>query len=106
MRAGLLNDNCKIFVPVSEKNEVGELVTEYVCACHCKCRVIYGSGNWETENIGEVVHNQIQIFEVRIYHYVDNRDFIEWNGQKYRVVDVKVDNQQRKKVIATQKVND
>lgn len=106
MRAGLLNDNCKLLVPVTTKNEVGELVTEYVCASHMKCRVIYGSGYRSTENIGEIVHNKTQIFEVRIYHVIDNYDFIEWNGQRYRVVDVTADNQQRKKVITTEKVND
>lgn len=106
MRAGLLNDRIKLLVPVQTQNEVGELVTEYVCSSHMKCRVIYGSGSRDLENIGEIVHNKQQIFEVRHYHKIDDFDLIEWNGRRYRITDVTHDNQQRKIIITTEKIND
>ena len=106
MRAGLLRESIKILVPVTRKNEVGELVTDYVDNCEIKARVIYGRGSRDIENIGEVVHNKAQIFEVRHYQKVDDFDHIEWNGKQYRITDITVDNQSQKKIITVDKIND
>lgn len=106
MRAGLLRDVITLYVPSYVRNDVGELVTTYNENCKLKARVIHQTSNRAVENVGEVRHNQNQIFEVRIYNKIDDFDIIGWSGYKYRIIDISTDTQNQKKVITTEKIND
>lgn len=105
MRAGLLNEEIVILRPETSRNEFGEQVTEYKPHYKTKARVLHNSGQRDIVN-GEILHSYIKVAEVWKYVDVVETDWIEYDGKKYRILEIEPDKRQQKKALKFELVNE
>jgi hypothetical protein len=105
MRAGILTENITIKRPTVEKNAYGEEVVSYDTIWTTRARVVHTGGGRTVEN-ESIFYNQTKTLEVRDYVPVDYYDIIEWDGRKYRVIDIEPFKAQQKTSIKIELIND
>lgn len=105
MRAGLLKEKINIITPELTTNDYGEQTTEWLLKYSTRARLIHNSGN-RIEPNGEVFYSHIKTFEIRDYVPVDDFDRIIWNDKQYRILDIEPNEEQMKKIIKVELVND
>ena len=105
MRSGLLKDKIEIYRSKTTTNDFGEKVQNYVYISSTRARVINNSGSRENSN-GEIFFADNKIFE--IYKYVDiiETDYILLKNKKYRILSIEEVDDQNKKVINTELINE
>lgn len=105
MRAGILTENITIKRPTVEKNAYGEEVTEYEVIWTTRARVVHTGGGRTVEN-ESIFYSQTKTLEVRDYVPIDYFDIVEWDGRKYRVIDIEKFRTQQKQQIKIELIND
>jgi len=105
MRAGLLKELIQIITPQLEINDFGEQTTEWVNKYETRARLIHTNGGRVNSN-GEIFYSHMKTFEVREYVPIDDFDRIVWNDKQYRILDIEPDDDQMKKIIRVELVND
>lgn len=105
MRCGLLKDNIDIYRPISNQNEFGEIVQEYIPWYCTRARAVSNGGSRELMN-NEIFYPYRKIFEVHQYVDVKETDIIHYDNKKYRILSIDLDRSQMKKVIMTELIDD
>ncbi len=105
MQAGILTENITIKRPTVTKNAYGEEVTEYEVIWTTRARVVHTGGGRIVEN-ESIFYNQTKTLEIREYVPVDYYDIVEWDGRKYRVIDIEPFKKQQKQQIKIELIND
>ena len=105
MQAGLLDTQITILRPEISRNEFGEQTEEYKPHYKTKARVLHNSGQRDIEN-GEILHNYIKTIEIWQYVGITETDWIEYDGKKYRIIEIEPDKRQMKKIIRIELVNE
>lgn len=106
MRAGLLTKPISIFQPITEINEFGEQLQQYVLKYNTRARVLHDSGNRTIDN-NAIFYPYQKTFNVRSYVPVSEYDQIEFEGKRYRVITIENRVEARNdKLVITELVND
>lgn len=87
MRAGLLNRIISIEQPSVGREEYGATTRNWEHLCKTRSKVTYSSGSRLNEN-NEIVFAYEVIFTIRIYHKVNERMRIKYNGRYYRILSI------------------
>lgn len=106
MRAGLLNKKIKILRPTIQRNEYNEEVETYNEIAATRARVIYNNGQRSLEVNSEVHYDYQLTFEVWKYVDIKENDYIEFLCKKYRVISIEISDEQNKKIIRVDEVNE
>mgnify|MGYP003751619449 CR=1 FL=1 len=106
MRTGLLKDKIDIYRSITDTNEFGEQIQNYVCIFSTRSRIINNNGSRENSN-GEIFYSYTKIFEVWKYvDIVENTDYILYKNKKYRILSIEENDEQNKKIINTELINE
>ena len=105
MRCGLLKDKIDIYRPISNQNEFGEIVQEYIPWYCTRSRIISNGGSRTLLN-NEIFYPYRNIFEVHQYVDVKETDIIHYDNKKYRILSIDLDRSQMKKVIMTELIDE
>lgn len=105
MQAGLLNEEIVILRPETTRNEFGEQVTEYKPNYKTKARILHISGQRDILD-GEILHSYIKTIEIWQYVGITETDWIEYDGKKYRILEIEPDKSQMKKIIRLELINE
>lgn len=105
MKAGILNEQINIYGIVSIINRYGEQQDNLVLKCTTRANVSWNTGGRAIEN-NEIVYNYTKTFTVRSYVEVENVDFIEWQGMKYRIISIEKRRGYNGKIILAELVNE
>lgn len=105
MRAGLLKEKIDIITPEITTNDYGEQTTEWVLKYSTRAKLVHTSGNRIQPN-GEIFYSYVKTLEIRDYVPVDDFDRIVWNNKQYRILDIEPNEDQMKKIIRMELVND
>lgn len=105
MRTGLLNKVIYIYRPATTVNDYGEKIQTYEEHYKTRSRVTYTGGSRSIEN-QEIVYPYTVNFEIWKHVDVNEKDYIHFNGKRYRITNITEDDTQNKKVINTELVNE
>lgn len=87
MMAGQFNEIVKIYETVEEANDYGERIITQNLISTTRAKVEDTGGNRNTEN-NEIVYSHNKTFYLRSYAPVADTSIIEFDGKKYRVLNV------------------
>lgn len=106
MQAGRLNEKITIQRQKYSKGEYGDQkIQEWYDLKDTKACVRYISGGRVDEN-NELFFGNNTIFEIRIYHDIQNLDRIKWDNQLYRIMNIEKDKIVQRKIITTELINE
>ena len=105
MNAGTLTEVITIYKPIKTKNKFGEETIELFFKTKTRARLIHNGGGKGIVNF-EAFYSHNKIFQVRDYNPIEEFDVIEWNGQKWNVIDITPIKQQMMKQIVVELKND
>lgn len=105
MQAGILTETITIQQPSINQNGYGANSIVWTDYIRTKSAVTYNNGNRYNEN-NEIIFTYQVTFTIRIYHQLDERMRIVWNGNKYRILSIEPDKHQQKLVIKTELINE
>lgn len=106
MRAGLLNSVISVEKPEVVSDEFGANSLKWVQHIpKTRAKVTYSSGSRVNEN-NEIIFAYEVIFTVRIYHQIDERMRIRWEGKNYRILSIEEDRQLQQLNIKTELINE
>lgn len=105
MESGRLNEIITVERPTIDQNGFGGNDIHWNEVIRTKAAVQFVSGNRTNEN-KEIVFNYSKIFTVRYYHKIDEKDRIEWNGKKYRILSLQYDKGKQFLRIVTELINE
>lgn len=105
MQAGLLKECITIEQPTIRQNVYGANELEWSKLVDTRAFVNYTSGNRMTAN-NEVVWSYQINFTIRIYHKVNEKMRIIWQGRKYRILAIEPDKDKQKLTIRTELINE
>ena len=106
MRAGLLNNIISVEKPEVISDEYGANSLKWVQHIpKTRAKVTYGRGSRTNEN-NEITFAYEVIFTIRIYHKVDERMRIQWEGKKYRILSIQEDRTLQQLTIKTELINE
>lgn len=105
MNAGVLNNIITIQEPTVIQNEFGANAIEWTDLITTRAQVTYNSGSRVNEN-NEVIFNYEKIFTIRVYHQINERMRIIWEGKKYRILSIEEDKHKQKLTIRTELINE
>lgn len=67
--------------------------------------VQYDSGNRMNES-NEIIYTYTKTFTIRVYHKVDEKDRIRWDGKYYRILSIEKDKDKQNLTIKTELINE
>jgi head-tail adaptor len=102
--AGRLNEVIDIYSPVITINEYGEGESNMVKTYTTRARVENGSGSRGNQN-NEITFSYYFTMYVRRYVPVTEKDEIEWQGNRYRILAIQVRREENDKIISTERIN-
>lgn len=105
MQAGKLKEIITVRKPIIVKDEYGSTQTEWVEVFTTRANVIHQSGNKQVENY-EVFHTYTKIFEIRLFHFVDEKMRISYNGKNYNILSIEPNKELQKIIIITELLNE
>jgi len=105
MNAGRLNEIIKIQSFEVDKNEYGANGVIWKDKITTRANVQFQNGNRINEN-NEVVFTNLISFTIRIYHNVNEKDRIEWNGKSYKIISIEPNKQKQFLTIKTELINE
>lgn len=106
MRAGLLNSVISVEKPEVVTDEFGANTLNWVQHIpKTRAKVTYNSGSRANTN-NEIIFAYEVVFTVRIYHQIDERMRIRWEGKKYRILSIEEDRTLQQLTIKTELIND
>ena len=106
MRAGLLNNIISVEKPEVISDEFGANSLKWVQHIpKTRAKVTYSSGSRTNEN-NEITFAYEVVFTIRIYHKVDERMRIIWEGKKYRILSIEEDRTLQQLTIKTELINE
>ena len=106
MRAGLLNSIVSVEKPEVISDEFGANSLKWVQHIpKTRAKVTYNSGSRANTN-NEIIFAYEVVFTVRIYHQIDERMRIRWEGKKYRILSIEEDRTLQQLTIKTELIND
>nr|DAJ20154.1 MAG TPA: putative head tail adaptor [Siphoviridae sp. ctTYz13] len=105
MNAGRLNEIIKIQSFEIDKNEYGANGVNWIDKITTRANVQFQSGNRINEN-NEVVFTNLISFTIRIYHNIDEKDRIEWNGKSYKIISIEPNKPKQFLTIKTELINE
>lgn len=106
MRAGLLNSVISVEKPEVVTDEFGANTLKWVQHIpKTRAKVTYNSGSRANTN-NEIIFAYEVVFTVRIYHQIDERMRIRWEGKKYRILSIEEDRTLQQLTIKTELIND
>lgn len=106
MRAGLLNSIIAIEKPETVSDDFGANSLKWVNHIpKTRAKVTYSSGSRANEN-NEIIFAYEVIFTVRIYHQINERMRIIWEGRKYRILSIEENKELQQLTIKTELINE
>ena len=105
MQAGLLKECITIEQPTISQNVYGANELEWSKFVDTRAFVNYTSGNRMTAN-NEVIWSHQVNFTIRVYHQVNEKMRIIWQGRKYRILAIEPDKNKQKLTIRTELINE
>lgn len=105
-RAGLFNEIINIYKVSYTTNEYGESIQSYTLCYTTRAKVTHDNGNRVMEN-NEIFYTYSKTFTVRSYVPVGERDVVEYDGKKYRIISI--ENRIKEwndKIIVTELINE
>lgn len=106
MRAGLLNSVISVEKPEVVSDEFGANSLKWVQhISKTRAKVTYSSGSRANEN-NEIIFAYEVVFTVRIYHQIDERMRIRWEGKNYRILSIEEDRTLQQLTIKTELINE
>ena len=105
MNAGRLSEIIKIQSFEIDKNEYGANGVIWNTKITTRANVQFQNGNRINEN-NEVVYTNLISFTIRIYHNVDEKDRIEWNGKSYKIISIEPNKAKQFLTIKTELINE
>ena len=103
--AGIFKEPITIKRPHAVKNQYGEEVIEYDTIWNTRARIVHDGGGRSTEN-ESIFYTSLKTLEIRRYVPIDYFDIVEWDGRKYRVIDIEPFIAQQKQQIKIELIND
>ena len=105
MQAGILTEVITIQQPVVNQNGYGANNVEWNNYITTKASINYNNGNRVNDN-NEITFAYQVSFIIRVYHQINERMRIIWQGQKYRILSIEKDKQKQKITIRTELINE
>lgn len=105
MRAGLLRECIKIQKPVVATDGYGANDVEWQDYIFTRAYITYSEGNRINDN-NEVTFAYIVNFDIRIYHDINERMRVIYNGKKYRILSIQQHKDIQKLSIKTELINE
>lgn len=105
MRAGLLNYLISIQAPVVVKDVYGANGIDWRDIISTRAQVTYNTGNRQNQN-NEIIHCYTVTFTIRLYHRVNEKMRIIWNGNKYRILSINRELNKQSITIVTELINE
>lgn len=105
MNAGRLNEIITIQRTTVSKDEYGANKIQWNDVITTRADVQFESGSRTTEN-NEIIHTYSKVFTIRVYHQVDEKDRILWNGKYYRILSIEKDKDRQNLTIRTELINE
>lgn len=105
MQAGILNEEIKIQQPTVNVNGFGANDISWSDFITTRAFVSYNNGNRVNEN-GEITFSYEVSFTIRVYHQINERMRIIWQGKKYRILSIELDKHKQKQTIRTELINE
>ena len=106
MRAGLLNSVIAVDKPTVVADDFGANSLNWEQhISSTRAKVTYSSGTRANEN-NEIIFAYEVIFTVRIYHQINERMRIIWEGRKYRILSIEENKELQQLTIKTELINE
>lgn len=106
MRAGLLNSVIAVDKPIVVADDFGANSLKWEQhISSTRAKVTYSSGTRANEN-NEIIFAYEVIFTVRIYHQINERMRIIWEGRKYRILSIEENKELQQLTIKTELINE
>lgn len=106
MQAGTLNEIISVYREVTEKTEYGSEENKVWKKIYTtRASVKYEKG-LRIEDTNEIFFSRNVIFNIRIYHDIQNFDRIEFNSELYRILNIQKDKVIQRYIIETELINE
>ena len=105
MQAGLLTEKIIIEKPTIQQNEFGANAIRWTELITTRAGVTFSDGNRTNEN-NEIVFTNSEIFKIRYYHTIDEKDRVLWNNKKYRILSLEPNKNRQSLTIKTELINE
>lgn len=105
MQAGLLKEVVTIQKPVVNQDGFGANDVNWSDLITTRASVGYNTGNRVNDN-NEITFAYQVTFTVRVYHQINERMRIIWQGKKYRILSIELDKQKQRLTIRTELINE
>lgn len=105
MQAGLLKEVVTIQKPVVNQDGFGANDVNWSDLITTRASVGYNTGNRVNDN-NEITFAYQVTFTVRVYHQINERMRIIWQGKKYRILSIELDKQKQRQTIRTELINE
>lgn len=105
MQAGLLKEVVTIQKPVVNQDGFGANDVNWSDLITTRASVGYNTGNRVNDN-NEITFTYQVTFTVRVYHQINERMRIIWQGKKYRILSIELDKQKQRQTIRTELINE
>lgn len=105
MQAGLLKEVVTIQKPVVNQDGFGANDVNWSDLITTRASVGYNTGNRVNDN-NEITFAYQVTFTVRVYHQINERMRIIWQGKKHRILSIELDKQKQRQTIRTELINE
>lgn len=105
MNSGRLKEIITIQRSSITVDEYGANQLEWKDYITTRAAVQFDSGNRMNES-NEIIFSYTKTFTIRVYHKVDEKDRIRWDGKYYRILSIEKDKDKQNLTIRTELINE
>lgn len=105
MKAGILNEEIKIYSMIGYLNVFGEQTSNLILKYTTRANVSWNTGTRSVEN-DEIFYGYTKTFTVRSYLDISNTDVIEWQSMRYRIISIENRRGYNGKIILAELINE
>ena len=105
MQAGILRETFTVQHPTVVSYGYCDNTTTWTDLLTTRASVGYNNGNRVNEN-NEITFAYEVSFTMRVYHQINERMRIIWQGKKYRILSIELDKHKQKQTIRTELINE
>lgn len=105
MAAGLYNTPIRIIKTKYEQDETGSMVEVDDCVICTRARIMHNGGGRSNEN-GDIAYLYNKQFQIHRYVNCIGYDIVEYQGKRYRILEIEDNRDYQYKMITTEQIND
>lgn len=103
--AGLYNTPIRIIKTKYEQDETGSMVKKDDCVICTRARIMHNGGGRGNEN-GDIAYLYNKQFQIHRYVQCIGYDEVEYQGRRYRILEIEDNEDYQYKMITTEEIND